>query len=153
MDFNIFCIQNDCTPRAVSLSIPAHFFRICREYYWSNMLTQTGIWIWNTVSQKPLGTLQKHWAGRTRRWETLVHHVSSNSAHWTEVTQKDASHPKTFQSSYPVRTVILLHWLTVAQLQKNVPFQQRIFCLWSQLRDSPCFFSNLIHSRHYKAEN
>lgn len=123
-DFNIFCIQNDCILRGVSVSIPAHFFRLCREYYLSNTLTQAGIWFWNTVNQMALDTLQKHWAGRTRRRETLVHYVSSNSVHWTNVTQKDASHTKTFQSSYSVRTVTLLHWLTAAQLQKNVPFQQ-----------------------------
>lgn len=89
------------------------------------------------MSQKPLDTLHEHWAGRTRRWDTLVHHVSSNSVHWTNMTQKDALHTKTFQSSYSVRTVTLLHWLTVAQLQKNVPFQQKI---WSQHRDFPACF-------------
>lgn len=54
-DFNIFCIL-----RGVSVSIPAHFFRLCGEYYLSNMLTQAGVWFWNTVSQMALDTLQKH---------------------------------------------------------------------------------------------
>lgn len=44
IDFNIFCLLNDCIPHGVSVSIPAHFLRICNEYYLSNMVTQTGTW-------------------------------------------------------------------------------------------------------------
>lgn len=124
IDF-IFCLQNDYIPHGVTVSIPAHFFRICKEYYLSNMLTHTGIWFWNTVSQKPLDTLHKHWAGRIRRWDTLVHHVSSNSVHCTNMTQKDALHTKTFQSSYSVRTATLLHWFKLHSCRKMFPSNRK----------------------------